>query len=158
MRKKVLILHGSQKKCGNTGILSDEFMRGAIEAGHSVLKIELKEKNFGDCLGCGICQTNSGQCVQKDDMTYIYNEMIESEILVFASPVYFYTWTALMKRLIDRTFAVENILHDKTFYLVSTGAAPEEKYMKIMIDGFLQYVSCFRSKGNRVGGMSLAME
>lgn len=63
MEKNVLVLHGSQRKTGNTAILADEFMRGATEAGHHTEKIELKEKQICDCLGCGACQKNGGQCV-----------------------------------------------------------------------------------------------
>ena len=52
--------------------MADEFVRGAKDAGHEVLKIELKEKEVKDCMGCGICQTNGGKYVQKDDMAGIY--------------------------------------------------------------------------------------
>lgn len=85
-------------------------------------------------------------------MTGIYKKMQEADVIVFASPVYFYTWTSLMKRFVDRTFAIEKMLQNKTFYLISAGAAPEEKYMQTMIDCFRQYISCFRAGGNQEGG------
>lgn len=56
-----------------------------------------------------------------------------------------------MKRVIDRTFAVKPFLQNKTFYMLSTGAAPEEAYMKTMIDSFNQYVSCFCAGRNKIG-------
>lgn len=149
---KVLILLGSPRKHGNTAKLAAEFARGAKESGHTVTEIILKEKTFGDCLGCGHCQRSGGQCVQKDDMQEIYEAMKENDIIVLASPVYFYTWTSLMKRMIDRTYALISVLQHKTFYLLSTGAATEESYMKPMLDSFQLYASCFGGAGNKVGG------
>lgn len=152
----ILILHGSARIKGITGQLADEFARGAKDAGHKVSKIELKEKTIKDCTGCGVCQKNEGKCVQKDDMTVIYKEMMESDVIVFASPVYFYTWTSLMKRVLDRTFAVESLLTNKKFFLLSSGAAPEERYMQTMFDSYHQYISCFQGEGNRDGGYLMA--
>lgn len=149
---KVLVIKGSARKKGNTALLADEFSLGAKEAGHQVSEIVLKEKQIGDCLGCGACQRNGGTCVQKDDMTEIYEALKETDVIVLASPVYFYTWTSLMKRMLDRTFAVEMVLRDKTFYLISTSAAPDESFAKTMIDSFQQYAACFRGDGNKVGG------
>lgn len=156
MSKKILVVKGSPRKNGNTSALADAFVKGAKESGNVVTEVVLKDKTIGDCLGCGVCQGNGGICVQKDDMTDIYEEMKQADIIVLASPVYFYTWTSLMKRMIDRMFAVEPLLKNKKFYLLSAGAAPEESYMKTMIDSFRQYVSCFRGEGNEEGGMLFA--
>jgi len=153
---KILVLHGSARKNGNTGILADEFARGAKDAGHEIIKIELKEKTIKDCMGCEACQTNGGKCVQKDDMTSIYKEMIEADVIAFASPVYFYTWTSLMKRVLDRTFALQTLLTNKKFYLISAGGAPEEKYMQTMFDSYRQYISCFGGEGNKDEGILMA--
>lgn len=152
MNKKVLIIKGSPRRKGNTAILAEEFAKGAREAENEVTEVSLIDKQIGDCMGCSACQKNGGQCVQKDDMVEIYDQMKNADIIVFTSPVYFYTWTSLMKRFIDRTFAVESILQNKAFYMISAGAAPEEKYMKTMIDSFKLYVSCFRAGGNKEGG------
>lgn len=150
--RKILILEGSPRKHGNTARLADAFARGARESGHTVTELFLKDKTMGDCLGCCACRRNGGQCVQKDDMGEIYTALGENDVIVLACPVYFYTWTSLMKRMIDRTFAVESSLHGKTFYLLSTGAASKEGYMQTMLDSFTQYVSCFQGEGNRIGG------
>lgn len=156
MGKHILIIKGSPRKNGNTSLMADAFGKGAAENGNTAEEIWLKEKNIGDCLGCAVCQTTPGSCVQKDDMTDIYEKMGEADVIVLACPVYFYTWTSLMKRMIDRTFAVEPILKNKKFYLLSAGAAPEETYMQTMIDSFRQYVSCFEGEGNGEGGILFA--
>jgi multimeric flavodoxin WrbA len=152
MAKNVLVLIGSPRKGGNTDHLGNEFIRGTQEAGHDTEKIYLKDKKIGGCLGCFACQRNGGRCVQKDDMDELYEKIKAADVIVFASPVYFYTWTAQMKAVIDRTVALESGLANKTFYLISTGQAPEEKYMTIMIDSFRKYIGCFRAGGNQEGG------
>ena len=156
MSKQVLVIKGSPRKNGNTSAMADAFAKGAKESGNTITEIILKDKTIGDCLGCGACQGNGGNCIQKDDMTEIYDAMKKADVIVLASPVYFYTWTSLMKRMIDRTFAVQSILKDKKFYLLSAGAAPEEKYMQTMIDSFRQYISCFQAGGNEEGGIIFA--
>ena len=152
MVKKVLILKGSMRKNGNTDRLADEFERGVRTGGAEVTSIALREKRIDDCSGCGACQLNGGTCVRKDDMQIIYRAMKEADIIVFASPVYFYSWTATMKRVIDRSFAVEQLLTGKTFFLLTAGAAPEEKYYENMIRSYHLYIDCFRGRENKDGG------
>lgn len=89
--KKVIILMSSPRKKGNTDRLSDAFMNGAISVGHQVEKIYVHNQNIKPCLGCCSCQNNGGNCVQQDNMDTIYIKMKKADILVFASPVYFYT-------------------------------------------------------------------
>ena len=90
-------------------------------------------------------------------MATIYQEILEADVIVLASPVYYYTWTSLMKRTLDRTFALQSLLHNKKFFLLSAGAASEEQYMQIMLDSYRQYIFCFegnecifRSIGNLI--------
>jgi multimeric flavodoxin WrbA len=152
MAKEILVLMGSPRRGDNTDQLCDEFIRGALESGHHADKVYLKDKVIGGCLGCFVCQTNNGQCVQKDDMGEIYEKIGIADIIVFASPVYFYSWTSLMKTTVDRTVAVEAALKNKSFYLISTGAAPDEQFMAPMLESFRRYIGCFRAGGNHEGG------
>src|SRR5699024_4974746 len=69
--KQVLVIEGSPRKHGNTGFLSDEFIKGAEEAGHATEKIYLSEKNIGYCVDCEVCQTEGGGCAKKDDFQEI---------------------------------------------------------------------------------------
>lgn len=103
--KKVLILEGSPRLKGNSCILSDEFARSAEEAGYTVEKIPVARKKVAGCLGCNACYRNDGICVQKDDMAEIREKMLEADVIVLASPIYFYSMTAQMKAVIDRTYA-----------------------------------------------------
>lgn len=152
MGKRILVLMGSPRRHGNTDCLAAEFIRGAEEAGHQVEKIYLKDRKIGGCLGCGACQRNGGSCVQKDDMQEIYEKWLAADVVVLASPVYFYTWSSQIKAVLDRTFAIEQKVKDTTFYLISAGAAPTEDYMKLMLESFRSYIGCFRVGGNKEGG------
>ena len=90
MSKKVLILSGSFRKGGNSDTLCDRFAEGARDAGNEVEKIFINDRNIGYCRGCGVCN-RTHRCVQKDDMEEILNKMVAADVIVMATPVYFYT-------------------------------------------------------------------
>jgi multimeric flavodoxin WrbA len=144
MGKKVLVLSASARKGGNSDILSEKFIKGAEEAGHKTEKIYVSDKKISGCAGCFACQKNDSGCIQKDGMDEIYTKMMSADVMVLAAPVYFYTFNAQMKAVLDRTIApLHGKFHDKTMYLISTGQAPEEKYMTTMIDSFRKYIGYF---------------
>ena len=105
MAKKVLILSSSPRRGGNSDRLCDRFMAGAQQAGHEVEKIFLKDRRIGYCTGCGACYGGAGPCPQKDDAAGVIGKMVEADVIVMATPVYFYTLSAQMKTLIDRCCA-----------------------------------------------------
>jgi multimeric flavodoxin WrbA len=116
----VLIISSSPRREGNSDLLCNEFMRGAQEAGHTVKKIFLKDKNINYCTGCSVC-VNTKRCVQKDDMDEILDEMKLADAIVLASPIYFYTICGQLKTMIDRCCAGYTELTDKDFYLLLSG-------------------------------------
>lgn len=140
---KVLVIHGSMRKNGNTRILAEAFVRGAQEAGHETEILELRDKKFGDCLGCRACHNNGGKCVQKDDMTGILDKVRAADVIVLASPMYYFTWTGLMKRFLDRTYPLLPTLSNKTFYLITLGGIGDKKFMANIQSDFNMYVACF---------------
>lgn len=152
---KVLVLQSSARKKGHTSVLAEAFIKGALKMGHQVESINVHFLEIKGCLGCRACQNNGGRCIQKDEMINIYSKLHEADIIVLASPVYFYTWNAQMKAVLDRMFAVEKQLQNKTFYLITTGAALEESYFDLMKASFEKFVMCFRAGGNAVGGYIL---
>ena len=102
MAKKVLILSSSPRRGGNSDTLCDEFMRGAAESNHEVEKIFLRDKTIHYCTGCSTCSLYQKPCPQKDDAAEIIEKMVDADVIVMATPVYFYTISAQMKTLIDR--------------------------------------------------------
>lgn len=140
-QKKVLILSGSPRKAGNSDLLCDEFAKGAAEAGHDVEKIRIAEKNVGFCRACYACKEN-GQCVIKDDMAEILQKMIDADVLVLASPVYFYSVDAQLKALIDRTVARWTEVKNKEFYYLVTAADEEKTSAETTLACFRGYADC----------------
>ena len=111
MNKNVLILSGSPRNGGNSDLLCDEFMRGALESGNQVEKIRVAEKKIGYCKACYYCRQSGGVCAIKDDMAEVLQKMIDADVIVLASPVYFYSIDAQLKALIDRTVARLSLIH-----------------------------------------------
>ena len=140
--KKVLILEGSPRRNGNSAILSDEFARGAKEAGCSVEKVRVCGKKIAGCLGCNACYRNGGACVQKDDMAEIREKMLAADSIVLASPIYFYSMTAQMKAVIDRTYAFYPQLEGKTFYFIIACAATDASYTETMLASLRGFTCC----------------
>ena len=99
--KNILILSSSPRKNGNSDILCEQFIKGAKESGHNTEKIYISDMKINYCTGCGVCNTTS-ECVQKDGMEKIYEKMLKADVIVFATPVYFYSMCGQMKVFIDR--------------------------------------------------------
>lgn len=142
MAKKVLIISSSPRKGGNSDLLCDEFMRGAMEAGHHVEKLCLIDYKINYCTGCGCCSELGKPCPQVDDMAELLDKMIEADVLVMATPVYFYTMNAQMKTLIDRTCARYTEIKDKAFYFILAAAENEVSLMERTLDGFRGFTDC----------------
>ena len=135
MNKNVLVISASPRKGGNSDTLCDEFIRGAQESGNHAEKIFLASKNIKYCIGCGVCNTTQ-KCVQKDEMAEILDKMVEADVIVLATPVYFYTMDAQMKTLIDRTVPRYTEIQNKDFYFIVAAADTERKMMERTIEGF----------------------
>ncbi len=104
MTKNILVVHCSPRKNGNSKMLADEFVRGAKEAGNEVTLIEVGNCEIHGCKACEYCFTHEGACIQDDDMQQFYPLLREADILVYATPMYFYNFPAQMRAFEDRTF------------------------------------------------------
>lgn len=141
LNKKVLVLSSSPRRGGNSDILCDQFILGAKEAGNQAEKIFLKDKKINYCLGCGACQ-KSGSCAQKDDMEGILDKMVDADVIVMATPVYFYSMSAQMKTLIDRTCPRYTEISNKQFHIIATAADGSEDALEETITGFRGFFRC----------------
>lgn len=104
---KIVVLQGSPNHNGSTAILVEEFIRGARQAGHTTERIDIAEKNIAPCRGCVACGYGARPCVQRDDMSEILDHILHADMLVLATPLYYYGMTAQLKTVIDR-FCSEN--------------------------------------------------
>ena len=109
---KIVVLEGSPNKKGSSNLLAAEFIRGAEEAGHSVQAIDAAHANIHPCIGCIHCGYE-GPCVQKDDVDQIRQIILEADMLVFVTPLYYYGMSAQLKTLIDRFCAFNSSIQRK---------------------------------------------
>ncbi len=121
---KILVLNGSPHINGATSDMVKAFADGAGEAGHEVHVINVAHKNVHGCLGCEYCREKErGVCVQKDDMQEIYPEILTADMVVFASPIYYFTLSSQLQAVIHRTYAIDipkNV--KKTALIMSSGS------------------------------------
>lgn len=142
MSKKILILSGSPRKGGNSDLLCDEFMRGAKESGNKVDKVFVRDKKIAPCIACYYCRNNDGKCAIKDDMAEVLQKMIDADVLVLSSPVYFYSIDAQLKAVIDRTVARWFEVKNKEFYYIVTMADEEISSADTTLACFRGYADC----------------
>jgi multimeric flavodoxin WrbA len=108
MGKKIVILNGSPRKKGNTSSLAASFAEGAESAGNEVTEFFLGDMKINGCRGCfGGHSAKDCPCVQKDDMVSVYPKVKEADVIVLASPLYYWTISGQLKTAIDRLFALE---------------------------------------------------
>lgn len=115
--------------------MCDRFAEGVKAGGNAAEKIFLAEKNIGYCCGCGVCNTTH-RCVQKDDMEEILDKMIHTDVIVLATPVYFYSVDGQMKTLIDRTVPRYTEIRNKDFYFIMTAADTEKASLERTLETF----------------------
>ncbi|HIU76179.1 MAG TPA: flavodoxin family protein [Candidatus Pelethocola excrementipullorum] len=143
MKKNILVISTSLRKGSNSEILADKFICGAKEAGHHVEKISIREKTIGFCRGCLACQ-HTGRCVIQDDGNDIACKMLTADVIVFATPIYYYEMSGQMKTMLDRAnplYFVEYQFRD--IYLLATAADEDEHTIDGALIGLKGWISCF---------------
>jgi multimeric flavodoxin WrbA len=143
MSKKVLIISSSPRKDGNSETLAAAFAKGAREAGHQVETVSLREKQVGFCKGCFAC-LKLGHCVIQDDAVEIAAKMHDANVLVFATPVYYYCVSGQLKTMLDRA----NPLFDTDYaftkaYLLATAAEDTPETFAGTEKAVQGWVDCF---------------
>lgn len=103
--KNILIVLGGGRPKGNTRQLADAFMRGAMEAGHNVELISLNKLTVNGCSGCNACRYGK-PCVQKDDFNALVPKIKSADLIVFASPLLFWTLSSKIKAFIERFYCI----------------------------------------------------
>ncbi len=155
MSKTVLILSTSPRKGGNSDTLAEAFAKGAREAGNQVEKIELYDKTIGFCKGCLACQ-KSLRCVIRDDADTIAQKMLTADVIVFATPIYYYEMCGQMKTMLDRAnplYPADYAFRD--IYLLATAADADRSAMDGAVKGLEGWIACFekaRLAGTVFGG------
>lgn len=147
--KNILIISSSPRKNGNSQMLCEQFKKGAEEKGHTVTLIRLMEKKIGFCRACDGCMRNDGTCVLNDDMEEILKLFQKADVLVLATPVYFYGISAQMKTFIDRTYPIWQHLGKKEVYYIISAGLGEDIIERSLgdLDGFVEHLEEYRIAG-----------
>ena len=143
MSKNVLVISTSLRKRGNSEILADSFMEGAKAAGNNVEKVSLRDKSIAFCKGCLACQTLKS-CVIKDDAIEIAEKMKVADVIVYATPIYYYEMCGQMKTLLDRAnslYASDYAFRD--IYFLSSAAEDREGVDAGALHGLEQWIACY---------------
>ena len=143
MNKNVLIISSSPRKGGNSETLAASFAKGAQEAGNRVETVYLREKQYGFCKGCFACR-KLGHCVINDDAVELAARMHDADVLVFVTPVYYYSVSGQLKTILDRA----NPIYDTDYaftkaYLLATAAEDEPETVEGTEKAVQGWVDCF---------------
>ena len=141
--KKIIVISTSLRTGSNSDMLADKFIEGAKAAGHEVEKDSLTGKNIQFCKGCLACQ-KLGRCVINDDVNAIMAKVLVSDVVVWATPIYYYEMSGQMKTLIDRMNAMYS--QDYKFrevYMLTTAAEDEPEVPKRAETGLTGWIDCY---------------
>lgn len=105
MKKNILVLTGSARVGGNSDLMADAFIKGAITAGHEVVKCEAGRKTIKGCIACDKCFSNGTACIFNDDFNEIATYIEKADMIVFATPMYWYTFPSQLKGVIDKLYS-----------------------------------------------------
>lgn len=139
--KNIIVIEGSPRKGGNGDTLSDLFIEGATSKGHKVNKVYVKDLDLKFCTACDAC-THNGKCVHKDGMDGVLDAMVESDVIMLVTPVYFYSMSALMKCFIDRCRPRYREIKDKKFIFLVVAADSNKDNLESTMLALKGFVDC----------------
>jgi len=148
--KKVLVISSSLRKNSNSELLAVSFAEGAKSAGHETEVVTLRDKEIRFCVGCLACQKTQ-RCFMHDDADAIREKMLHADVLVFATPIYYYEMSGILKTMLDRA----NPLYPSDYqfrevYALATAAEDEDYVPQRAFSGIEGWVECFE-KAKLVG-------
>ena len=148
--KKVLVISSSLRKNSNSEQLAVSFADGAKSAGNEVEVISLRDKEIKFCIGCLACQKTQ-RCVMHDDADAIREKMLHADVLVFATPIYYYEMSGILKTLLDRANPLYSSDYQfREIYALATAAEDETHVPEKAFSGIEGWVDCFE-KAKMVG-------
>lgn len=146
---KIVVLTGSPRMNGNTSHMASQFIKGAEEAGHEVYRFDCAKHKIGGCIACNACGMN-GDCILHDDFAELRPHLIEADMVVFATPMYYFGFSSQLKAVIDRFYAINGTIKGarkrSAFLMAYADTAPKEAepmtlHYKTLID-YLGWTDC----------------
>ena len=158
MAKKIVILNGSPRRNGNTSALVRRFTEGAESVGHTVTEFFLDKMDIHGCKGCfGGHSSRACPCVQKDDMDQIYPAVRDCDVIVLATPLYYWNMSGQLRTAVDRLFALEegdgNLLrgHDRAGVLLMAAEGNDFADVLTYYDHLMQHLK-WKNLGHVLAG------
>lgn len=141
----ILVLTGSYRKKGNSNVLAENFIKGAESAGHNVVRIDTAEKNILECRVCNTCFSRGPACTFNDDFCEIAEEVIKADVVVLATPLYWFTMSAKLKLAIDKFYAfcvAGKKISGKKAVLLACGEGSDEDFagLKVTYKQIIDYL------------------
>ena len=126
--RKITVLTGSPRKNGTSNYMADEFIRGAKENGYEVYKFDTSKADIKNCLGCNACGMGTKPCIHKDDFIDLREHLLNSDVIVFVTPMYYFGMSSTLKKVIDRFYSIDSQIKNgnKKGVLISVQHAPVE--------------------------------
>ena len=123
---KITVLTGSSRKNGTSNYMADEFIRGAKESGHEIYRFDSAHADIKNCLGCNACGMGTKPCIHKDDFVELREHLLNSDVIVFVTPMYYFGMSSTLKKVIDRFYSIDSQLKNKQnkSVLISVQHAP----------------------------------
>jgi multimeric flavodoxin WrbA len=151
VKKRILVLTGSPRVRGNSDLLADAFMKGATKAGHEVVKCEVGKKNIMGCKACDTCYSKGKPCSFDDDFNSIAPLMEKADVIVFVTPLYWFTFPTQLKAAIDKTYSFiigGKELKIKESMLLVCGEEDDESVFDGIINTYKQ-IACYQKWTDR---------
>ena len=140
----ITLIEGSPHRNGSTAMLSEQFRKGAEEEGHTVRVFDASHAEISPCMACEYCHTKGkGACAIDDDMSELRKLILSSDVVVFSTPVYFFSMSAQMKAVVDRMYAFLNeiTVKVKAMALIAAANNPDPHIMDILVANYLSITS-----------------
>jgi len=130
---KVTVITGSAHKKGTSAMLADKFIEGATESGHDIFRFDAAFEKVNPCLACEYCASHNTECIHKDSMEKLNEKLIDADIIVFATPLYYYTVSAQLKAVMDRFHAKNAVISgNKKAIMLATSYGDDEQTMEAL--------------------------
>ena len=124
---KIVVITGSPRKNGTSNFLAEEFIRGAKENGHEVFRFDSAKANVKNCIACNACAFGTKPCIQKDDFVGLSEKLLNADMIVFVTPIYYFGMSSTLKKVIDRFYSIDDKLKTgKKAVLISVQHASQE--------------------------------
>ena len=125
---KITVISGSPRKNGTSNYMANEFIRGAKENGHEIFTFDSAHSDVKNCIACQSCAMGSKPCIYKDDFVELKENILNSDVIVFVTPIYYFGMTSTIKKVIDRFYSIDSKLREKQnkAILISVQHSPVE--------------------------------